>query len=96
MPNLLDVFGESLKEKGSFQKTLFYLLKEIPIYPFDVEFIATPIYEERTFWIFKWKKKIGHKIIKKGMSAALFRSLIKNLNEHYEQEKKESERVNGR
>ncbi len=96
MPNLLEVFGESPKDKGSFQQNLFYLLKEIPIYPFDVEFIATPIYEEKKLWIFKWKKVTGYKIIKKGMSMALFNSLIKQLSEHNEKERKAYEKANRR
>ncbi len=92
MPNLLEVFGEKPKEKGSFHKTLFHFLKEIPIYPFDVEFIATPICEEKKLWIFKWNKVTGYKIIKKGMSMALFQSLITNLKEKNEQERKEYEK----
>ncbi len=93
MAKLLEVFGESPKEKGSFQQTLFYFLKEIPIYPFDVEFIATPIYEEKKLWIFKWKKVTGYKIIKKGMSIALYRSLTHSLKEQYDKEAKEMEKA---
>lgn len=82
MPNLLELFGESKKDKGSFQQTLFYLLKEIPIYPFD-----------ETFEVKDNKGKLVYTITKKGMSMALFNSLVKHLSEHYEKEKKEYEKA---
>ncbi len=85
MPNLLEVFGESPKDKGSFQQNLFYLLKEIPIYPFD-----------ETFEVRNNKGKLVYTVTKKGMSMALFNSLIKQLSEHNEKERKAYEKANRR
>ncbi len=82
MPNLLEVFGESPKDKGSFQQNLFYLLKEIPIYPFD-----------ETFEVRDNKGKLVYTVTKKGMSMALFHSLIKQLSEHNERENKSYEKA---
>ncbi len=83
MPNLLEVFGESPKEKGSLQKTLFNFFLDIPIYPFD-----------ETFEVRNAKGKLVYTVTKKGMSIALFRSLISQLSEKNERERKEYEKAN--
>lgn len=78
MPNLLEIFGESPQDKGSFQKTLFYFLKEIPIYPFD-----------ETYEIRNAEGKLVYTITKKGMSIVLFNSLITQMKEHHKKEETE-------
>ncbi len=82
MPNLLELFGENPQDKGSFQQTLFYFLKEIPIYPFD-----------ETFEVRNPKGKLVYTITKKGMSIVLFKSLLTQMAEHYKQEAKEMEKA---
>ena len=80
MPNLLEVFGEKAEKKGSFQQTLFYFLKEIPIYPFD-----------ETFEVRNAKGKLVYTVTKKGMSLALFHSLIANVSKDNKKEQEEYE-----
>ena len=65
MPNLLEVFGESPKEKGSLQKTLFNFFLDIPIYPFD-----------ETFEVRDPKGNLVYTITKKEMSLVLFQSQV--------------------
>ena len=82
MPNLLEVFGEKSKEKGSFQKTLFNFLMEIPIYPFD-----------ETYEIRDKKEELVYTITKKGMSIAMFNSLVKQIDELHKKQKEESDKL---
>ncbi len=85
MPNLLEVFGESPKEKGSLQKTLFNFFLDIPIYPFD-----------ETYEVRDNKGKLVYTVTKKGMSMALFNSLITQLSEKNKKEKEEYDKANRR
>ncbi len=80
MPNLLEVFGE--KSKGSFQKTLFNFLMEIPIYPFD-----------ETYEVRDNKDKLIYSITKKGMSMAMFNSLVKQVDELHKKQKEDADKL---
>ena len=82
MPNLLEVFGEKPKDKGNFQKTLFNFLMEIPIYPFD-----------ETYEVRNNKKELIYTITKKGMSMAMFNSLVKQVDELHKKQKKDADKL---
>ncbi len=83
-------FNIGTEEKGGLGKTLFYFFKEFGIYPFDVEY-RIKIEWEKWFWKFKKIKTI--KIIKLGMSLALFNELLKEMSKHYKRESEEMKRA---
>ena len=82
MPNLLELFGEEVKEKGSIEGTLFNFFREIPLNPFD------EIFEVRDR-----KGKLVYTITKKGMSIALFNAMIDQINIKNKKDKEEADKA---
>ena len=82
MPNLLEFFGEEVKEKGSIEGTLFNFLREIPLNPFD-----------ETFEVRNRKGKLVYTITKKGMPIALFNAMIDQLNIKNKKDKEEVDKA---
>ncbi len=84
-------FGIGETKEGGFGQTLFYFFKEIGVYPFDVEYQVKLEWEK---WFWKFKKIKSIRIIKLGMSLALFNELLEQLNEHYKRENAANKKAN--
>lgn len=76
-------FGIGEKNKGSYGQNLFYFFKEFGVNPFDEEY---QVKIDWTKWFWKFKKIKSIKVVKLGMSLALFNELFEQMNEHYKRE----------
>jgi len=94
--NVLEQLGIKKKEKSSFPKLLFYFLRECHINPLDVHYEVIPIYQEKRFWFFKWKKLLKYKITQNGITTPLFNSLLTEMQEHYKKEAEQYKKLSRR
>jgi len=75
--------GNEKSNEDSFIQSLFYFMKEFGVNPFDEEFDVELIYE-KVWWKLKRLKTV--KLKKKGITAPMFNTMMKERNDHYKRE----------
>ncbi len=94
MSEILKKLG--IKKKANtvdtFAQTIFYFMREVHKYPLDERYIVEIKWKN---WFWKIKKPYIE-IIKQGLPIPLFNELMKQMNKHYENEERKTNRLRRR